>query len=37
MVEEHDHVFGPVVETDDKGKEVKYQACRICGAKKSKS
>lgn len=29
----HKHVYGPVVATKD-GKEVKYQACRICGAKK---
>lgn len=31
---DHKHEYGPVVETDDKGKEVKSQRCRICGAKK---
>lgn len=36
--EEHDHDYGPVVltEEDEDGnlKETKFQACRICGAKK---
>lgn len=31
---DHKHVYGPVVETSDDGKEIEYQACRICGAKK---
>lgn len=30
----HDHVYGPVV-ADKDGKTVKYQACRVCGVKKS--
>lgn len=33
MADKHTHIYGPVVETKD-GKEIKYQACRICGAKK---
>lgn len=34
MAEKHKHDYGPVVATDKDGKEVKYQACRVCGAKK---
>lgn len=34
MAEKHEHIYGPVVAVDKDGKEVTFQACRICGAKK---
>ena len=34
MADKHTHVYSKVVGVDKDGKQIEYQACRICGAKK---